>query len=109
MQLNETRSNGEAKTGAFCGGTRLCDSNERFEDLLLLFGSDSRAIVADFDAYLAIRPAGYKVDPTTFRRELNGVSNEIHEHLFESQSIRVNAQLRLNLLEQRLRFLFRQR
>ena len=68
----------------------LRQAKERFEDPLLLFGWNSRAIVAHFHPDLVIHLTGGQLDPATFRCELDRVAGKIHEHLLKSRSVGVN-------------------
>jgi len=45
MQFDEAHGDGKSQAGAFRGVARLREAKERFEDPLLFFGCNSRAIV----------------------------------------------------------------
>jgi len=87
VQFDEARRDGKSQACASVALPVCARRNERFEDALLLFRWNSRAIVAHFDPDLVIQLTGGQLDPATFRRELDGVARKIHEHLLKSQSV----------------------
>src|ERR1700693_3503819 len=109
MKFDEARSDGKSQAGAFRGAARLRQAIERFEDPLLFFGGNSRAIVTHFQSDLPSHLTRDQFDSASFGSELNRIADQIHEDLPESSRVGVNIQTRPGLLSQALGFLVRQR
>src|ERR1700730_9358621 len=109
MQLDEIGGDSQPQTSAFRSTTGSCQANEGFKDTLLLFGRNALAIVADFNSNLVIDLTRGESDAATFRGELDGVADQVGEHLPKPQGVGANMQISSGLLEKYLRFLFRQR
>src|SRR5581483_4674020 len=82
--LDDAPRYGEAEPRPRNAGGRGVAAVERLEDLLAMLRRDPRALVVDPDARGALRPDGPDRDPAALGRVLDGVREDVPDHLCQA-------------------------
>src|SRR5262245_22764997 len=83
MEFDELASERQPEPGTFDLLVCCPDLAELLEDRLLVLWRDAHAGIHDRDLGHAFVHRGADIDPTTLGRELEGIGQQVQEHLFD--------------------------